>query len=353
MKTRLSVLVPLLGAVAMLPCRATAQISATVQLGQRPYGHEIRVYPYSRDVDGDWHASYRRWRPVTVYSLDGRFYSRPTPGARAVQIYSYNNQYFLPPQDPGWDNFDRRYRYNERPRDEDYNIINGIVSLFGQRPPRQWGAEVVVDPYSREAFGDWRTGYRRWRPVTLYFRDNRYFSRAVPGSRPVAMYSYNGSYFLPPQDQGWDGFDRRFNYRRRPTDEDYRNADRVQRGYGQPPRDQAGQRPDQYGQRPDQPGQPDARYGNDVQVSVYSPQVQGDWHTAYNRWDTATLYNLNGRYYPTQVPGARQVMVYRSQNGYFLPPRDQQWNNADRRYDYRLRPTDDDYNRAQRPHGGP
>jgi hypothetical protein len=81
---------------------------------------------------------------------------------------------------------------------------------------------------------------------------------------------------------------------------------------------------------------------------VYSPQVHGDWRTAYNGWATATIYNLNGHYYPTQVPGARPLMVYQWQNQYFLPPQDRGWDNVDRRYDYRLRPTDDDYNSVRR-----
>jgi hypothetical protein len=335
-------ILPMAIALVMAPRPGHAQVNATIQIGSQHYGHEIRVYPYSMDADGDWHTSYRHWRPVTVYSLNGRFYSRSVPGARVVQVYSYNNQYFLPPRDAGWNNFDRRYRYNERPQDTDYNIIDGLVSIFGQRPPRNWGSEVVVNTYSPEAYGNWRSGYRRWRPVTLYSRDNRYFLRAVPGSRPVSVYSWNNQYFLPPQDRQWDQYDRRFNYGRRPTDDDYRNVERIPGQYGQQPPAQPGQQPAPY---PQAPGQ---RYGNELQVTMYSPQAQGDWRTAYNGWETATIYNLNGRYYPTQVPGARPLMVYRSQNQYFLPPQDRGWDNVDRRYDYRLRPTDDDYNNVQR-----
>ena len=49
-----------------------------------------------------------------------------------------------------------------------------------------------------------------------------------------------------------------------------------------------------------------------------------------------------GHFYSRNVPGSRAVSVYRWQNQYFLPPRDQQWINADRRYDCTLRPTDQD-----------
>ena len=341
MRIRMVTLMPMIGILALAPHRGNAQVTATVQLGQQQnWGPEVRVYPYSQDVDGDWRSSYRRWRPQTVYALNGHFYLRAVPGARSMQVYRFNNQYFLPPRDAAWVNIDRRYQYDRRPQDADYNIIDRMLNLFGgQRPPRNWGNEIVVNAYSPAAYGDWRTMSRRWSPVTLYFRDNRYFSRAVTGSRPVTVYRWNNQYFLPPQDRGWDNFDRRYNYGRRPTDEDYRNIQRVPGQYDQQPPDQRGQQP------------PDVRYGNDVQVGVYSSQVHGDWRNSYNRWETATLYNLNGRYYPTQVTGARPLMVYRWQNQYFLPPRDQGWDNLDRRYNYRIRPTDDDYNNVQRQPG--
>ena len=336
MRIRPMTLLPLFGALLLAPGRGSAQVTATIR-----FGNEIRVYPYSQDADGDWHVSYRRWRPVTVYGLDGRFYSRNVPGAREIQVYSYNNQYFLPPRDADWNNYDRRFRYDERPRDEDYNFIDNLVRLFGgNRPPHDWGREVVVNTYSPDVYGDWHDGYRRWHPVTLYVRDNRYFQRAVPGSRPVAVYSWNNQYFLPPQDRQWDNYDRRFNYGRRPIDEDYRNLERVPGQYGRPP-----DQPGQYGQPPDQ------RYGNNVQVTIYSPDTHGDWRRSYDRWEPVTIFNLNGRYFPASVPGARPLMVYRWQGQYFLPPRDQAWLDVDRRYDYRLRPTDDDYINLQRPPG--
>lgn len=338
MRIRTLAILPLLGAVTIGVRPATAQISATIQFGTPAYGNEVRVYPYSAQNDGDWRSAYRNWQPVTLYTVNGRFYSRATPGARAVMVYRYNNQYFVPPRDAGFASVDRRYRNDYRPQDDDYNIIDRLAGILGQRPPRTYGSEVVVNNYAAEQFGDWRATYRRWTPVTLYYRDNHYYSRNVPGARAVSLYSWNGQYFLPPQDQGWNNSDRRFNYGRRPTADDYTGVQRY---------------PGQYGQRDGQPGgrgnQPNTGYGNEIVVTAYSPTTYGEWRSAYNRWETVTLYNLNGKFYPNQVAGARQVMVYRSQNQYFLPPQDQGWNNTDRRYDYRMRPNDDDYRTARRP----
>lgn len=326
-------ILPLIGALALSPRPATAQVTATIQLGQPRY--EVRVSPYAAGAHGDWQTNYRQWQPVTLYSVDGHFYSRNVPGARAVAVYRYQNEYFLPPRDQQFANMDRRYNYDRRPVDRDYNIVEGLATLFGSRPERSWGNEVFISTYSPEAHGDWRASYRRWQPVTLYNRNGRYYSNAVPGARAVAVYRWQNQYFLPPTDNDWRTADRRYDYGRAPTQDDYNNPQRNPGQYGQQP-------PGQYGQ------QPSTGYGNDVTVTVYTPQVHGDWQTTYNRWETATLYHLNGRYYPNQVPGSRSLMVYRSQNQYFLPPRDQQWNNADRRYDYRMRPTDEDYTNVQR-----
>lgn len=334
MRIRSLAILPMIGALTLSPRPSNAQVNATIQFGQPVYGSEVHVYPYSVDNDGDWRVAYRRWQPVTLYTVNGRFYTRAAPGARRVVVYRYNNQYFVPPRDAAFNNFDRRYSYQYRPQDDDYNLIDRLAGIFGQRPPRTWGNEVVVSTYAPEQFGDWRTMYRRWTPVTLYYRDNHYFARNVPGSRAVSLYSWNGQYFLPPQDRGWDNSDRRFNYGHRPTDEDYTGVRRF---------------PGQYGQGGGRDTPPNTGYGNEVAVTSYSSTAFGDWRSAYNRWETATLYSLNGKFYPNQLPGARQVMVYRSNNQYFLPPQDQDWNNKDRRYDYRMRPNDDDYRTARRP----
>ena len=107
---------PLLGALALAPHRASAQITATIHLG-RP----IVVTNYAPDVYGDWHARYRSWRPTTVYYYDGQWYPRAVRGGRAVMVYRSQNSYFLPPRDHDWDNRDHRYNYRRRPTDDDYS----------------------------------------------------------------------------------------------------------------------------------------------------------------------------------------------------------------------------------------
>jgi len=107
---------PLLGALALAPQAAPAQVSVTLHLG-----NPIVVTHYAPEVYGDWHTSYRTWRPVTVWYYDGHYYPRAVRGGRPVQIYQRGNERFLPPQDQGWANRgDRRYNYNRRPNDEDY-----------------------------------------------------------------------------------------------------------------------------------------------------------------------------------------------------------------------------------------
>lgn len=323
---------PMIGALALGARPAAAQITVTARIGQPQY--EVRVSPYSASAYGDWRTSYANWQPAALYSANGHYYSQPVSGARQVAVYRSQNQYFLPPRDQQFDNVDRRYDYDRRPVDADYNVVEGLASSFGARPERSWGDEVFVGSYSSDAYGDWRTNARNWEPVTLYNHNGRYYSTVVPGARAVAVYRSDNQYFLPPTDDQWKNSDSRYDYSHAPTQDDYNNP---QRSPGQYARPQPGQR--------DQLRNDDDR--DDVAVSMYSPQAQGDWRTQYNQWQTATVYNLNGKYYPTQVPGSRSLMVYRSQNQYFLPPRDRDWTDIDLRYNYKLRPTDDDYTSVQ------
>jgi hypothetical protein len=108
---------PLLGALLLAPRQGSAQISATIHLGS-----PVVVTNYSPQVHGDWHTNYSRWKPTTVYAYNGQYYNHSVRGARPVQIYHRQNQYFLPPQDPAWANRgDKRYNYNRKPTDDDYN----------------------------------------------------------------------------------------------------------------------------------------------------------------------------------------------------------------------------------------
>ena len=103
--------------------------------------------------------------------------------------------------------------------------------LAPQRAPAQinitirLGTPVMVMNYSSDYYGDWRTNYVQWRPVTVYYYQGQYYPKSVRGSRPVMIYRRGSDYFLPPQDQAWaKRGDKRFNYKRAPTEEDYRHA---------------------------------------------------------------------------------------------------------------------------------
>jgi hypothetical protein len=212
---------PLFGALIAMPASAPAQLNVTVRFGTR-LGPEIGVYAYSSERQGDWRVNSRRWTPVTLYDVNGHYYRTSVSGARAVVVYSYNNEYFLPPQDQGWVNSDRRYNYQRQPTQADYGrdrpyspavVVNARL-----------GAEIGVLGYSSERAGDWRTNARRWTPVTVYESNGRYYPNNVAGTRPVSMYRYQNEYFLPPTDQAWVGSDRRFDYRHQPNSDDQGRA---------------------------------------------------------------------------------------------------------------------------------
>ncbi len=87
------------------------------------------------------------------------------------------------------------------------------------------GTPMMVTNYSPDYYGDWRTSYRQWRPVTVYYYQGQYYPKSVRGSRPVMIYRRGNENFLPPQDQSWaNRGDKRFNYKRAPTSEDYSHA---------------------------------------------------------------------------------------------------------------------------------
>ena len=87
------------------------------------------------------------------------------------------------------------------------------------------GTPVMVTNYAPDYYGDWRTSYRQWKPVTVYYYQGHYYPKSVRGSRPVMIYRRGNENFLPPQDQAWaNRGDKRFNYKRAPTPDDYRQA---------------------------------------------------------------------------------------------------------------------------------
>jgi hypothetical protein len=209
--------VSLLAVAAAPPAQASAQISINVAFGTR-LGPEIGVSAYTVERHGDWRANYRQWTPVTLYDINGHYYRTSVPGARAVVVYSYKDDFFFPPQDKAWIGFDKRYTYEHRPIDADY----GRVVVYTPRVvvSEKFGEEIGVFGYSAERAGDWHVAYRRWTPVTLYEFHGRYYPKAGPGSRPVAMYRFKDEYFLPPADEKWINADKRFDYDHRPNQDD-------------------------------------------------------------------------------------------------------------------------------------
>ena len=84
-----------------------------------------------------------------------------------------------------------------------------------------------------------------------------------------------------------------------------------------------------------------------LDIYGYSADRYGDWHAGYRQWTPTTVYESNGQYYQNKVRGAREVQVYHSQSGYFMPPRDQEWSRTDTRFKAKKLPNDDDYGRAR------
>lgn len=218
MKRSTFIAVPFVVALFAVPSHANAQMGLTVRFGTR-LGPDVGVYAYSAERNGDWQNNYRRWSPVTLYDVNGRYYRNSVEGSRAVVVYSYNGEYFLPPTDEGWMNKDRRYNYNRRPTDDDRGRTRDYVAY--DRPDRRLGAEIGVLTYEEERAGPWQRNYRRWTPTTVYEWNGRYYQYNAPGARAIQIYRYQNEYFLPPRDQEWINTDKRYDYNRRPNDDDH------------------------------------------------------------------------------------------------------------------------------------
>ncbi len=225
MKLSKLIAVPFVVALIASPSQASAQVNLTVRFGTR-LGPDIGVFAYSQARNGEWRDNYRKWTPVTLYDVNGRYYRNSVRGARAVVVYSYNGDYFFPPSDAGWVNKDRRYNYNRRPNDSDRGRVTPYVTV--NRPDAHLGLEIGVLGYSAERAGDWRRNYRRWTPTTVYELNGHYYPNDGPGARRVQIYRYQNEYFLPPNDRQFDGFDKRFDYGHKPNEDDHN------RGRGRP-----------------------------------------------------------------------------------------------------------------------
>jgi hypothetical protein len=87
--------------------------------------------------------------------------------------------------------------------------------------------------------------------------------------------------------------------------------------------------------------------GPERPISYYSREQHGDWRVNYQQWQPTTVYVVDGRFYDNETRGARAVVVYRRNNEYFLPPQEKEWVGKDKRYDYKHKPKDEDYNRGR------
>lgn len=216
MRTATLLALTLVGGMIARPAQAPAQINIGIRFGSR-LGPEISLFAYSPVRYGNWRTNYRRWRPVTLYEMNGHYYRYRINGARAVEAYTYRNEYFMPPRDEAWINRDRRFDYRRRPSNDDYDRARSYSADLVSVDPAH---EIGVMAYSTERGGEWRQNYRRWRPVTVYELRGHYYTKRVAGSRPVAMYRYRQEYFMPPHDQDWVGADRRFDYAHLPNTRD-------------------------------------------------------------------------------------------------------------------------------------
>ncbi len=208
---------PLMAALVAVPSSAQAQVQLKVQFGTR-LGPEIGVYAYSQERQGDWRRNYNKWTPVTLYDVNGHYYRTNVRGSRAVAVYSYHDEYFLPPSDQAWSGYDKRYNYRRRPNAGD----EGRASPWHRRDavdPRM-GQEIGVLGYADDRAGDWRKNSRRWTPVMVYELNGRYYPRSGTGARGVMVYRFKDEYFLPPTDQAWMGSDKRFDAKHAPDASD-------------------------------------------------------------------------------------------------------------------------------------
>ena len=106
---------------------------APVVVVHRPPYREVIVRDYLPSRYGDWRRDYRKWKPVTLYWYDGRYYERPWDGAEVVMVYRAGHDYFLPPHEYAWYRYDNRYDYRYQPRGY------GFDDYFGRARPRDDG----------------------------------------------------------------------------------------------------------------------------------------------------------------------------------------------------------------------
>lgn len=110
---------PILAALTAIPAGAqvSARLHLDIPLGRRAPivadapRRQVLVREYDPSLFGAWDGYYDDWAPVTLYLYDGYYYDYPiVEYARPVVVYSYRNQFFLPPRDRGFEIWRQQYR---------------------------------------------------------------------------------------------------------------------------------------------------------------------------------------------------------------------------------------------------
>ncbi len=171
--------IPLFGVLMAVPAFVPAQVNIKVEFGAR-LGPEVGVVAYAPERHGDWRVEYRKWTPVVLYDVNGHYYRNEVRGSRPILVYTYRNEYFLPPQDKAWVGLDKRYNYAQRPVEVDYGRVRPYEAPIVV--DARLGEELGVTAFSVERAGDWRANYKRWTPVVAYEVKGRYYPHQIPGA---------------------------------------------------------------------------------------------------------------------------------------------------------------------------
>ena len=188
--------IPVLAALSAAPANAqvSARLHIDVPLGRRApvvYGaprRQVVVREYDPSLFGAWDSYYDDWAPVTLYYYDGYYYDYPiVEYAEPIVVYSYRNQFFLPPRDRGFQIWRREFRGDDR-----FRGFSGFGRDVRSRP-------IVRDErqFRPAAPRDGRDG-RQFQPAPRDGRDGRQFQPALRDDR-------NGRQFQPAPGDGRNG----------------------------------------------------------------------------------------------------------------------------------------------------
>ncbi|MGH7524792.1 MAG: hypothetical protein ACREK8_10830 [Gemmatimonadales bacterium] len=111
--------VPVLAALVAVPAsgQVSARVHVDIPIGRRApivYGaprRQVVVREYDPSFFGAWDSYYDDWAPTTLYYYDGYYYDYPIASyAEPVLVYSFRNQFFLPPRDRRFEIWRRDFR---------------------------------------------------------------------------------------------------------------------------------------------------------------------------------------------------------------------------------------------------